>query len=121
MCQVLYTVDRHLHSVKLHGMYIRTVQFENNRIIYFKIRTAFDKTDGLDSGSGITLELSKTPAGPSLAHGDKFGTLSVVAALNAGGDKVEREMMMTMIIVCDIAPFGRQRDLFRVQGLGLRV
>ena len=93
MCQVLYTVDRHLHSVKLHGMYIRTVQFENNRIIYFKIRTAFDKTDGLDAGSGITLELFKTPAGPSLSHSDKFGTL-IVTASRAGGEKVEREKMM---------------------------
>jgi hypothetical protein len=99
MCQTLYTVDRHLYSVKLHAMYIRTVQFENNRIIYFKIRTAFDMTDGLDAGSGITLELFKTPAGPSLSHSDKFGTLSVVAALLAGGDKVEREKMMIIIIL----------------------
>ena len=36
----------------------------------------------------ITIELFKTPAGPSLVHGDKFGTLVVVALLSSG-DKVE--------------------------------
>jgi hypothetical protein len=30
-------------------------QFESNRIIYFKLRTAFDKTDGMDEGSGLAL------------------------------------------------------------------
>lgn len=52
-------------------------QFEINRIIYFKLRLAFDKTDGLDAASGVTLDLYKTPSGPSLVHGDKFGILSV--------------------------------------------
>ena len=52
-------------------------QFETNSVIYFKIRTAFDRTDGLDEGTGISLEVYKPAEGPGLNYGDRFGVLKV--------------------------------------------
>ena len=76
------------------------LQFESNRVVYFLVRTAFDKTDGFDEGTGIALELYRPPTGPGLNHGDRFGTL-VVEATTAAGDIVREYPNEFMILEID--------------------
>ena len=51
--------------------------FEQNNNIVFTLQTVFDKSDGMNSASGITFDLLQVPRGPELDYADKFGMLKV--------------------------------------------
>ena len=77
-------------------------QFETNSVIYFNIRTAFDRTDGLDEGTGISLEVYKPAEGPGLNYGDRFGVLKVETTdLGEAGNKVEEYPNKFIILEVD--------------------